>query len=351
MTSAVLLPESIQTGITNNWTRVRPSFFRGLARYLEYAEDKCFGLILDSTVGRGRTWEKISWKRFCDVAGVTRRRCEQALGSLLGKQDEDRPGIYLEGLIRSRKCSTGTGYEYSIAARADGDQTGIAKCRSCGTVGEVDLDCEFIPVPHSFFVSLPSSCDHGMYLVVKTVVERTMRWDRATKQIVVIPCEITIEEFERATGKKRSEILQDLQKVQAEGYAFIGSERVGRQNRYWARPENFAAAPARAKREVKQPKERKKRETEKSANPSQPSESKQNIRPVEFVTAPCGVCRHCQCYGPMDIVSEGEKAPRKPVGQARAGPNAGGEVKKPKFVEDFERRKREAFEDALKRFT
>ena len=190
----------------------------------------------------------------------------------------------------------------------------------CGQTGEIDLDVDFIPVPHSFFLNLPLSCDHGMYLVVKTVVERTMRWDKETKQIVVIPCEITIEEFDRATGKKRSEILQDLAKVQAEGYQFIGSESAGRGKRYWARPENFAGAPKRAAREVKQPKVRKKRETVKTANPPQPFETTKTIRPVEFVTVPCGVCRHCQCYGPVDIVTEAERAPKKPAARAREGP-------------------------------
>ena len=321
MTTAILPTENIQTGITGNWTRVRPSFFRGLARYLEYAEDKCFGLILQSTVGQGRTWQKISWKRFCDVAGVTRRRCEQAISKLLGQEDEDQPGVYLDGLIRRRKATVGSGDEYSIAARAEGlDSTSIAKCRGCGQTGEVDLDLDFIPVPHSFFLNLPLSCDHGMYLVVKTVVERTMRWDRATKQIVVIPCEITIEEFERATGKKRAEILSDLAKVQSAGYEFIGAKNIGRGKTYWAKPENFSSAPARAKREVKQPKQRKKRETTKSPNPSQPVETKKAIRPVEFVTVPCGVCRHCQCYGPVDIVFETEKSPRKPFERARTGP-------------------------------
>jgi len=315
VTTQVLPSNSIQTGITGNWTRVRPSFFRGLAKYLEYAEDKCFGLILQSTVGQGRTWQKISWKRFCDVAGVTRRRCEQAIVKLLGEENQD-------GLIRTRKTATGGGTEYSIAARADSFDSTIAKCRGCGTTGEVDLDLDFIPVPHSFFLNLPLSCDHGMYLVVKTVVERTMRWDKATKQIVVIPCEITIEEFEWATGKKRSEILQDLAKVQAEGYGFIGSESVGRGKRYWARPENFASGPHRAAREVKQPKERKKRETAKTQNPPQPVEHTKTIRPVEFVTVPCGVCRHCHCYGPVDLVSDTEKSPRKPVANARGGPPA-----------------------------
>ena len=300
----------ILTGITNNWTRVRPSFFRGLAKSLEYAEDKCFGLILDSTVGRGRTWEKISWTRFCNIAAVTRRRVESAISALVG-----------DGIIRSREATVGNGKEYAIAARADSDLTGIAKCRGCGQTDEVDLDLDFIPVPHSFFLSLPASCDHGMYLVVKCVVERTMRWSKDQKQIVVIPCEITIDEFERATGKGRSEILQDLAKVQAAGYEFIRSEKVGRTNRYWARPENFASAPARAAREVKQPKIRKKSETKKAVNPPQTIEPAKSIRPVEFVTAPCGVCRHCGCYGPVDVV---ESLAKKPIEKSRAGPERGG---------------------------
>jgi len=310
--------DAIQTGITNNWTRVRPSFFRGLARSLEYAEDKCFGLILHSTVGRNRTWERILPKRFCDVAGITRRRFEQAISGLLGKEDPDQPGVYSEALIRRRKSDTLSGWEYSIAARPALEASSIAKCRGCGQTSEIEIDIEFIPVPHSFFVSLPAACDHGMYLVVKTVVERTMRWDKATKQIVVIPTEITHEEFERATGLKRSEIIEDLAKVEELG--FIGAQKSGRLITYWAKPENFASAPARAKREVKQPKERKKSETKNPVNPPQPNESKQPIRLVEFVTSPCGVCRHCGCYGPVDIVEPEQKAPKKPLERARAGP-------------------------------
>ncbi len=316
--------QPIPTGITNNWTRVRPAFFRGVAKYLEYAEDKCFGLILQSTVGLNRTWAKIPWTRFEKVSGVTRRRCEQAISKLLGRAGNETSGQMEElGLIRARKSPTGGGTEYSIVARPEGDHFGIAKCRSCGVVDEIDLDLEFIPVPHSFFVSLPLACDHGMYLVVKTVVERTMRWDKASKQIVVIPCEISIEEFERATGKKRAEILSDLQKVQAVGYEFIGSERVGRSNRYWARPENFANAPAREARSITPPKERKKRETGKPKDPIQPIVPTEPIRPVEFVLSPCGVCRHCGCYGPVDLVESTSSAPKRPIERARAGPIRG----------------------------
>lgn len=346
---AASLPQPILTGITNNWTRVRPSFFRGLAKSLEYAEDKCFGLILDSTVGYGRTWSKISWTRFCNVAAVTRRRCEQAVASLLGKEDPDQPGVFWDGPIRQRKAADGSGYEYAVAARPQLESTGIAKCRGCGQIGEVDLDLEFIPVPHSFFISLPASCDHGMYLIVKTVVERTMRWDRTNKQIVVVPCQITIEEFERATGKKRSEILQDLQKVQAEGYEFIAAERIGRNNWYWARPENFASAPARAAREVQQPKERNKRETGNGSKQNEVVEPARPTRPAEFVTAPCGVCRNCNTYGPMDMVDSEEKAPRKPISTlARAGPAQNG-PRKPQFIQDLDRRKAEAIADGLRR--
>jgi len=231
-----------------------------------------------------------------------------------------------DGIIRSREAAVGNGKEYAIAARADSDLTGIAKCRGCGQIDEVDLDLDFIPVPHSFFISLPAACDHGMYLVVKCVVERTMRWDRVNKQIVVIPCEISIEEFIRATGKKKSEIEDDLAKVQVAVYEFIGSKKVGRTNRYWARPENFASAPARAAREVKQPKRRIKSETVNPEKQVQVVEREKSIRPVEFVTAPCGVCRHCGCYGPVDVVQESAK---KPIQQARAGPGGQGGQNRP----------------------
>lgn len=321
MTPVTVPQGPIFTGITNNWTRVRPSFFRGLAKYLEYAEDKCFNLILHSTVGLNRTWAKITPTRFCDVAGVTRRRCEQALSKLLGRKGNAAAGTDDElGLIRSRKCPTGPGTEYSIVARPEGDTTGIARCRGCGQTSEIDLDLDFIPVPHSFFTSLPLACDHGMYLVVKTVVERTMRWDRAMKQIIVIPCQISEEEFIRATGKKRSEIKEDLRKVQSVGYEFIGSELRGGKLWFWARPENFAKGKPRAAREVKQPKERKQREIETREKQVQPIESAKPIRPVEFVTQPCGVCRNCGCYGPVDLVSEAQQPPKQPIQRARAGP-------------------------------
>ena len=328
--SAVPALQPILTGITNNWTRVRPSFFRGFASHVKYAEDKVFCTILHATVGLGRTWAKITPARFQKIAGVTTRCCENALAALLGRKGNRATGQTEElAVIRSRKCPTGGGTEYSIVARPEGDQTGIARCRSCGKTDEIDLDVDWIPVPHSFFTTLPGSCDHGMYLVVKCVVERTMRWDKASKQIVVIPCEITIEEFERATGKKRAEILADLQKVQSEEYGFIGAERIGRNNRYWAKPENFARGPQREAREIHQPKERKKREPHPPKDPIQPIEPNQPISPVEFVLAPCGVCRHCGCYGPVDLVDSDHSAPKKQVATARAGPNRENQASKP----------------------
>jgi hypothetical protein len=313
--SVAILPQPIQTGIVNNWVRVRPSFFRGLAKTLQYAEDKLFGLILDCTIGHCRTWEKITPARFCQVAGVTRRRCEQALSALLGTLDPET-GVYLDGLIRRRKSSTGAGHEYAIAARPALEASSIARCRGCGETSEIELDVEFIPVPHSFFISLPAACDRGMYLVVKCIVERTMRWDKTTKQIVVIPCAVTVEEFERATGLKRAEIIEDLSKVQKLG--FIGCQKVGRANVYWAKPENFAGAPARGKRECKQPK-REKSTREKQTSSVETAEVTPSIRPVEFVISHCGVCRHCGCYGPVDLI-EPEAKPRKPAERARPAP-------------------------------
>lgn len=323
-------PQIIHTGITNNWTRVRPSFFRGLARSLEFAEDKCFGLILNLTVGHNAPWAKISPARFCDMAGVTRRRYEQAISTLLGEEDEqateraqkiDRTAapVYRDGIVRRRPASSGTGYEYSIAARPTLEQAGKAKCHSCGQVADFEFDLQFIPVPHSFFLNLQRSCDHLQYLLMKSVTVRTMRWDKAGKQIVVIPAEITIRDFESDTGKKHSEIEEDLKIL--EGFGFIGSKPCGRSRIYWARPENFASGPLRVKREVKQPKDRrKKEETGKQQNPTQPSEPKRTIRPVEFVVSPCGVCSKCGCYGPADIVEIEPETPKKPAGKARGAP-------------------------------
>ena len=241
--AAVLQPirpqQPILTGIKNNWTRTRPSILRGLPRWLSsHTADICFGLILDHTVGRNAPWAKIPWSILEKVTGSSRRQCEASIANLLGRgdADPDNPGTYLAGdaLIRRRKSKSGSGYEYQIVQRPDIDsETSVrAKCRDCGKVGEVDLDRKFIPVPHSVFESLPKSCDRGMYMIVKAIVERTMRWDQESKQIVVIPCEITIDEFRAATGQEKSEILADLKKLQSTGYGFIGSEPIGRSNLY-----------------------------------------------------------------------------------------------------------------------
>jgi hypothetical protein len=311
--ASILPQDAICTGIINNWARVRPSFVRGLPSHLDFIPYVCFMGILDATIGHNRTWGKFSWSYFQKISNCSRRWCEQAICTLLGENEED-PDTFTCPLIQRRKAITG-GYEYRIVARPEGDVSGIAKCRDCGQVGEVDLDPEFIPVPHSFF-SLPAACTPTEFLLVTAIMARTQRWGKVSKQIEVTPCQISIEEFQRATGKGRSEIIESLKRIEEAG--FIGSKPEGRTNWYWTRPENFAKRILRAARKVKQPVEkRKKVETDNSPKQIQPVEPKQPIRPAEFVTAPCGVCRNCHTYGPMDIVSVVEK---KPVEQARAGP-------------------------------
>jgi hypothetical protein len=166
---------------------------------------------------------------------------------------------------------------------------------------------------------LPAACTPTEFLLVTAIMARTQRWGKVSKQIEVTPCQISIEEFQRATGKGRSEIIESLKRIEEAG--FIGSKPEGRTNWYWARPENFAKRTVRASRKVKQPKERRKKvEPIPAPNPIQPVEPKKVIRPAEFVTAPCGVCRNCHTYGPMDIVPESVKKPVQPTKGARAGP-------------------------------
>jgi len=341
MSALAAVPTTIQTGIINNWTRSRPSFTRGLPVSLDFMPYVCFMGILDATIGHNRTWTKLSLSYFQKISNCSRRWCEEAISTLLGENEED-PDTFTLPLIQRRKAATG-GYEYRIVARPEGEVSGIAKCRDCGQIGEVDLDPEFIPVPHSYF-SLPSACTPTEFLLVTAVMARTQRWGKVSKQIEVTPCQISIEEFQRATGKGRSEIIESLKNIESAG--FIGSKPEGRTNWYWARPENFAKRILRAARAVKQPeKRRSKVETDKPPKQIQPVEPKKVICPVEFVTAPCGVCRNCHTYGPMDIVQE---AAKKPVEQARAGPTPNG-PRKPQFIQDLERRKQAAIADGLRR--
>jgi biotin operon repressor len=331
---AIAKPEVIHTGIFTSWVRVKPSFFKGLAPRLEsYAALVCFGLITAMGVGLSRTWGKITWTHLEKATGMSRRACEQAINQLL----ED-------GLIRRRRSQVGTGWEYALAVRSSGDgDSKLAACRNCKRTDDMEIDADFIPVPHSFFRDLPTGCDRGMYLLVMAIIVRTMRMQ--DKEIVSIPCEITVDEFRTATGLERAEILSDLAKLQAEGVDVVGSEKRGRNVVYWTKPENFAKVKARAARKIHQPANKKRKgETEKAPKVEQPVEKEQTIRPVEFVTLPCGYCRHCNTYGPVDLVPELENPVKKPVATARAGPPGG----KGKFWDEMERRRQEAVTAALK---
>lgn len=314
--SAVPQLQVVHTGIRGNWAQVKPAFMRGLAPRLEsYVAIVCFGIVNAMTIGLGRTWAKIGWAYFLKVVGGNgcRRSCEKAIDQLI--QD---------GLIRRRKAEVGTGWEYALAVRSTGTfDPKLAACRTCKRTDDMEVDVDFIPVPHSFFRDLPATCDRGMYLIMMAVIVRTMRMQ--DKEIVSIPCEITVDEFRQATGLERSEILDDLQKLQAEGFDVLGSEHRGRYVAYWTKPENFAKGQPRAPRKLnRQANKEKKSKAETAPKVEQPTETKQTIRPVEFVTLPCGYCRHCNTYGPVDLVQDDQK---KPLGSAnrtdyvaRAGP-------------------------------
>ena len=276
-----------------------------------YAELLCFLLIVDLTIGLSRTWAKIQWSQFeninrrGDQGGLTRRWCQEAIKKLL----ED-------GSIRSRKAQVGTGWEYALAVRSTGDgDSRLAACRNCKRTDDIEIDADFIPVPHSFFRALPAACDRGMYLIMMAVLVRTMRI--SGKEIVSTPCEITVEDFKVMTGLERAEVLKDLQKLQAEGFDVLGSAHHGRTVYYWTKPENFAKGQARASREVHQPANKKRKgETEKTPKVDQTTDTKQSIRLVEFLTQPCGYCRHCNTYGPVDLVEVSENLIKKTLGSA-----------------------------------
>jgi hypothetical protein len=306
--TSVLPPPVIRTGITGNWTRSRPVYMTKLAAALEYAQDIIFGAILDSTVGMGKHAAKISWTYFEKLTKTKRRCCEQAIAALLGK-DEDNPDTYKAPIIRSRKVSGG--YEYSIVVRPEGDKTGIRKCGACGKAGEVDLDRDFIPVVHSLYRLLPMVCDQGMYLIIKAIYAKTVGWD---KEIIVTPYDMTIDDLCHVTGRKRSETIKDLKKVQAEG--FVSSETRGGRTYYWVNPQNFANGQARPVRVLnRQHNKERKGESDTTPKVSQPIDNKQSVRPLECVTKDWGVCRQCHEYAPMEPVSEQDSV-KKPLSSA-----------------------------------
>lgn len=309
----------IETGIKNYWVRTRPSFIdprNALTRSLTYVQEVCFGLALQMTVGTNHIWETIRPKQFAKTANASIRAVQSALARLQGAPEKgEDEGI---ALISSRDPAQGTGREYTIVARTQQTDTfeapPRARCQSCQSF-EVDVDQEWIPVPFVFFTELPKRCDQGMYRLIKYIVVRTMRWDKNTKQIVIFPQDLTIDEMAQAVKRSRSEVEADLKKLREKN--FIGSdEGTGRVKKYWPIPQNWGAGEIREPRKVVQPKRERRTDAEPAIheNPVQPKQTTESTPPVEFVSLPCGVCRNCGCYGPVDIVPDERKQPKKPPG-------------------------------------
>lgn len=423
--SAAAFPQLdlVRSGIFKNWVRVKPSFLKGVARRLDsYTAIVCFGVVVAMGIGLSRTWGKISLQYFVKVTGMSSRACELAIAYLLS-----------EGLIRRRKVAVGKGWEYALAVRSSGDgESKLASCRNCKRTDDLEVDQDFIPVPHSFFRDLPAAYNRGLYLMVMAVIVRTVKMQDG--EIVSLPDVMTIDDFRKATGLERSQILANLPKLKSE--EILGSEKRGQNVFYWVNSQNFGRCKARPCRTVdrtkktnhedenntaagnhtggtdEQPGEgatgssqqetRTNREgTDREAKAGgedrrmgnmdpaegphdnlrsrppgsgqktsgseeqlsaidirqiksedfyqqkqdQPKDSKQTTRPVDFVTLPCAFCRHCETYGPVDLIPT-EISVRKPMETARGAPGN----KKRGFLEDIDRRRQEALDEGWKRY-
>jgi hypothetical protein len=220
-----------------------------------------------------------------------------------------------EGRIERQKTSGGYVYKRLRPIDYDGGST-FGNCKKCKEVTEYALDRD-VPIPHSLFVNVQQSGDRGMFLLMLLISLETMRWQDG--QIWIHPKAISIEEFERRTDLKKSEIEKDLAKLEARGL-IASSGRKGSVQTYWPLPQNWQLAGVRLKRLGGNPSPGRKESEENITPVPQPTQNTPKPSPSEFWCKPCGTCLKCREWGPVEIVAAPEVPIKKPIGQARTGP-------------------------------
>ncbi len=302
-------------------------FFRALARFCNYTQHVCVGLILDSTVG----WKKRQWTRavtakdFADKAGVTQRMAEIELEAL---QSEDM------GWIEKRPGKRKGTWEYRLRLllpKAGKQSDPVeAKCGECKTIGAMDADRGFCRTPHSYFQELPACVTRSVWLVVGMVLDETVGWQDEWATL-------SVEDFMRDTGLSRRAVQEAL--AEAKKLGLIGEqESAGRASQYRAYPEKFGDLPRASAREVTQPANRNKGCSAESAEEAAPNTENvapepintESTRAVEFVSIPIRRCRNCQAVGPWKEVSsevvggrfQPDSIPPTPGDEARANSGA-----------------------------
>lgn len=267
----------------------------------------CLSLITVESKGWGKPYTRRALKLsdFAQHCNQEERTCSKTLQVLEN-----------EGALTRTKA--GRGYEYKRLQQMDYDGPEvIGHCPTCKKNTPFTLDRDIL-IPHSLFLNLQQAVDTGTFLCVLLIALETMRWNDG--QIWIHPKEITVADFCRRTGLKKSEVEADLKLAEARG--FIGSSgRRGSVQTYWPIPNTWPLATVREKRYGGNPLPGRRKESEQKIHETpQPTQTKTKASPVEFWCKPCGTCHECRYFGPVDIVTESEKPVRKPIERAREGP-------------------------------
>jgi hypothetical protein len=226
-----------------------------------------------------------------------------------------------EGTIKRRKISGGFVYSRVRPIDVDSDQETWGNCATCHghSLYVVDRD---VLIPHSLFLNVQRAVDRGMFLCALFVALKTIR--SKDGQIQVHPTQLTVDDFERGTGLKKSEVENDIKKCETLGI-FQSAGRRGAIQTYWVTPENWTTIGVRPKRVGGNPSPVGRTKSKLTiVEPPQPKQADtKQTSPPEFLSKPCGVCVKCGTWSVIDVVPAPENLAnpvRKPLARAREGP-------------------------------
>lgn len=328
--------------------KVNLSFFHHLLKITNYAQLKCYALILVETVGDteaskpgpNRYWSEIDKDTFVKATGVTGEWVNAALDDLERYQ-----------WINRRERTKGR-IEYKIDDRFIQEIEGAGKknirgrCTDCKTVGS--FDSRYVQLPHAALRKLGGCVGPAAFKVVMTVFMHTAQWNE--HYWTVNPKELCSQDFERLADLDDRQISNGV--AEALELGLIGQQlRKGKPSIFWAIPDSLVNLERRPMRKVSPPERGVKQEAKTKVEvivktPIKSAESTATESRSYFYGR-CGACGH---FVDVEPVSEEELRAAEPEKHPRAGPERetgrSNPQKKSKFWQEMERRRREAIEDA-----
>lgn len=316
------------------------SFFERVLDLDNYTQLRCFCLIMAETLGSRprRPSAEIDTDDFVAACQVSREWVLEALTGL-----EAAKLIQISTAGHNRR-SYAVAPEYIKEVELAGRTKVRGRCPDCKTIAL--FESQFIPVPHNALRKLGACVDSATFRAVMVVIRHTLHWNPEQRCLESTAEELSLHDFTRVTGLESREILNGL--TTAKRLGLIGQEkRKGKPSIFWAIPDALAGLRPREPRSIT-PRDGEPKETAKPVGAKIVEIPNESAKPIANESAPYfyARCPNCSHFVDVEEVKPEDLAPSEPEKPPRAGPQRETARKKPKFIEDLDRRLQKAIEDA-----